>query len=63
MKVDCLVLKVGIKDIKTSADVINEINENGINKKINILLKRKKKLIKLKVQPTDIRNLQPKQKS
>ncbi len=61
--VDDIVLKVGIKDIKTSADVINAINENGINKKINILLKRNKKLIKLKVQPTDIRNLQPKQKS
>ena len=53
-----IILKVGNKDIKTASDVITQISENGINKKINVLLKRKNKLIKLKVKPTDITNLQ-----
>ena len=58
--VNDIVLKVGNKKIKTASDVISQISENGINKKINILLRRKKKLIKLKVIPTDITNLQNK---
>ena len=53
-----IILKVGNKEIKTASDVITQVSENGINKKINILLKRKNKLIKLKVKPTDITNLQ-----
>ena len=52
-----IILKVGKKDIKNSSDVINEISKNGINKFINITLKRKNKIIKLKVKPTDITNL------
>ena len=52
-----IILKVGKKDINNSSDVINEISKNGINKSINITLKRKNKIIKLKVKPTDIRNL------
>jgi len=55
--VNDIVIKVGNKKIKTSSEVISQISENGINKKINILLKRKNKLIKLKVKPTDISNL------
>ena len=58
--VNDIVLKVGNKKIKTASDVISQISENGINKKINILLRRKNKLIKLKVIPTDITNLQNK---
>ena len=58
--VNDIVLKVGDKKIKTASDVISQISENGINKKINILLRRKNKLIKLKVIPTDITNLQNK---
>ena len=53
-----IILKVGNKEIKTASDVITQVSENGINKKINVLLKRKNKLIKLKVKPTDITNLQ-----
>ena len=56
--VDDIILNVGNKKIQTASDVINEVTKNGINKKINILLKRKNKLIKLKVMPTDISNLQ-----
>ena len=52
-----MILKVGKKDINSSSDVINEISKNGINKPINIVLKRKNKTIQLKVTPTDIRNL------
>ncbi len=52
-----IILEVGKKDIKNSSDVINEISKNGINKFINITLKRKNKIIKLKVKPTDITNL------
>ena len=56
--VNDIIIKVGNKDIENSSEVINQITNNGINKKINILLKRKNKFIKLKVIPTDITNLQ-----
>ena len=52
-----IILKVGKTNINNSSDVINEISNNGINKFINITLKRKNKVIKLKVKPIDITNL------
>ena len=52
-----IILKVGKTNINNSSDVINEISKNGINKFINITLKRKNKIIKLKVKPIDITNL------
>ena len=52
-----IIIKVGKKNINNSSDVINEISENGIDKFINITLKRNKKIIKLNVKPTDITNL------
>ena len=52
-----IILKVGKTNINNSSDVINEISNNGINKFINITLKRKNKIIKLKVKPIDINNL------
>ena len=58
--VNDIIIKVGNKDIKTASDVISEISKNGINKQINILLKRKNSLIRLKVIPTDITNLKNK---
>ena len=58
MMLNDIIIKVGNKDIETASDVISEISKNGINKKIDILLKRRSKLIRLKVQPTDITNLQ-----
>ncbi len=58
IKVNDIILKVGNKNIYTASDVINQISQNGINKKINILLKRRNKFINLKVKPTDITNLQ-----
>ena len=57
IKVNDIIIKVGNKDIETASDVISQISKNGINKKINITLKRKNKLIRLKVKPTDITNL------
>jgi hypothetical protein len=48
---------VGKTNINNSSDVINEISKNGINKFINITLKRNNKIIKLKVKPIDITNL------
>ena len=57
IKVDDILIKVGNKDIETASDVIEQISKNGINKKVNILLKRKNKFFKLKVLPTDITNL------
>ncbi len=53
-----IILKVGNKNIETASDVIEQISKNGINKQINLLLKRKNKFIKLKVIPTDITNLE-----
>ena len=55
-----IIIKVGNKNIEAASDVISEINKNGINKQINIHLKRRNKLIKLKVMPTDITNLRNK---
>ena len=52
-----IILKVGKQEIETAADVINEINKNGINKAIKISLKRDNKIIRLNVKPTDISNL------
>ncbi len=60
ININDIILKVGQKDINNSSDVINEISNNGINKFINITLKRKNKIIKLKVKPTDINNLSKK---
>jgi len=56
--VNDIIIKVGNKDIKKASDVISQVNKNGINKKLNILLKRRNKFINLKVIPTDITNLQ-----
>jgi len=55
-----IIIKVGNKNIESASDVISEITKNGINKQINIHLKRRKKIIKLKVKPTDITNLRDK---
>ena len=55
--VNDIILKVGNKDIEKASDVISEISRNGIDKQINILLKRRNKFINLKVKPTDITNL------
>ncbi len=55
--IDDIILKVGIKDINNSSDVISEISKNGINKSINITLRRKNKIVKIKVKPTDINSL------
>ena len=52
-----IIIKVGKTNINNSSDMINAISKNGINKFINITLKRKNKIIKLKVKPTDITNL------
>ena len=52
------IVKVGNKNIETASDVIDQISKNGINKQLNILLKRRNKFIQLKVIPTDITNLQ-----
>ena len=52
-----IIIKVGNKDIEAASDVISQISKNGINKKVNILLKRRNTLIRVKVQPTDITNL------
>ena len=57
-KIDDILIKVGNKDIETASDVIDQISKNGINKQVNILLKRGNKFINLKVMPTDITNLQ-----
>ena len=58
IKVDDIIVKVGNKDIETASEVIDQINNNGINKQVNILLKRRNKFIQLKVKPTDITNLE-----
>ena len=56
--VNDIIIKVGSKEIKKASDVISQISKNGINKQINILLKRRNKFFRLKVKPTDITNLE-----
>ena len=58
IQVNDIIIKVGNKNIKSASDVISEISKNGINQKLNIVLKRRNKFINLKVIPTDITNLQ-----
>ena len=58
IKLNDIIIKVGDQNIETASDVISQINKNGINKKINIKLKRRNKFIILSVKPTDITNLQ-----
>ena len=55
--VNDIILKVGKKEITNSSEVVNEISKNGINKSINISLKRGNKVIKKRVKPTDLNNL------
>ena len=47
--VNDIIIKVGNKDIETASDVISQISKNGVNKQINILLKRRNKFIRLKL--------------
>ncbi len=56
--IEDIIIKVGNKDIEKASDVIDQISKNGVNKQINIILKRRNKFIKLKVIPTDITNLE-----
>ena len=55
-----IIIQVNDKYIETASDVISQISNNGINKQINILIKRQNKFIRLKVTPTDISNLKNK---
>ena len=57
LMINDIIIKVGNKDIKAASDVISQISKNGINKKVNISLKRGNTLIRVKVQPTDITDL------
>ena len=52
-----VILKVGDKNIKNASDVISTISKNGIEKSIKISLKRGVQIIRLRVKPTDIREL------
>ena len=56
--VNDIIIKVGNKEINKASDVINQISKNGIKKPIDMILKRGSKLIRLKVKPTDISNIQ-----
>jgi len=60
IKVNDIIIKVGNKDIEKASDVISQISMNGINKRIEILLKRGNKFFSFKLRPTDISNLQNK---
>jgi len=56
--IDDIIIKVNDKYIETASDVTSIISNNGINKQIKILIKRRNKFISLKVTPTDITKLQ-----
>ncbi len=55
--VNDIILKVEKEYIYKSSDVVDAINQNGINKFANILIERNKRLININVKPIDIRDL------
>ena len=55
--VNDIILKVEKEYIYKSSDVVDAINQNGINKFANILIERNKSLITINVKPIDIRDL------
>ena len=55
--VNDIILKVEKEYIYKSSDVVDAINQNGINKFANILIERNKSLININVKPIDIRDL------
>ena len=57
IKINDLIVKVGNQTIQNASDVTSLITKNGINKSINISLKRANRLIRLKVKPIDITKL------
>jgi len=52
-----IILKVEKEYVYNSADVVDAINQNGINKFANILVERNNRLININVKPVDIRDL------
>ena len=52
-----IILKVEKDYVYNSADVVDAINQNGINKFANILVERNNRLININVKPVDIRDL------
>ena len=57
MQVNDIILKVGDQEITNPSEVVRAISQNGLNKRINITIKRNKELIRLRVLPIDIRDL------
>ena len=55
--VNDIILKVEKEYINKSTDVVDAINQNGINKFAKILIKRNNRIINIKVKPIDIRDL------
>ncbi len=55
--VNDIILKVEKEYIYKSSDVVDAINQNGINKFAKILIERNKRLININVKPIDIRDL------
>ena len=51
------ILKIDQKTMNRSSDVVNAINNNGIKNNLNILIRRKNKILNIQVKPIDIRNL------
>ena len=51
------ILKIDQKTMNRSSDVVNAINNNGIKQNLNILIRRKNKILNIQVKPIDIRNL------
>ena len=58
--VNDIILRVEKEYINKSADVVDAINQNGVNKFANILIERNNRLININVKPIDIRDLSKK---
>jgi len=55
--VNDIILKIEKEYIYKSSDVVDAINQNGVNKFANILIERNNRLININVKPIDIRDL------
>ena len=57
LKVNDLIIYVGGKFIQEPSDVVNKVNEHGINKPLNFIIIRNKKELNLSISPADMNSL------
>tara|TARA_Y100001968_G_scaffold132243_1_gene120710 strand:+ start:1532 stop:2680 length:1149 start_codon:yes stop_codon:yes gene_type:complete len=60
LKVNDIIIKVGNKIINNPSDVVNKINDNGINKPLDFKVQRKNYVLNISIIPIDLNDLEMK---